>query len=144
MQLATLGLTPPQAGTLRAIAQAPGGSVRSIARLLGSDPTNTKRCVDELEGIGLVVGTGKGGGRSRSLWPSQSGELVIKRITELAFEQQARLVGTLSNAELLAFMESIAKLERLVGVEVWPGYGESGIRSISDQIGFISSETDWT
>ena len=65
-ELAGIGLTPPQAAVLRGVAGADGVSVRALARRLGGDPMNVKRCADELEQRSLLrSGTDAGDRRPR-------------------------------------------------------------------------------
>src|SRR4030088_313136 len=50
-----LGLTPPQAGVLRRLAQAPGQSQRGLADALGMHAPRLVALIDELEERGLVA-----------------------------------------------------------------------------------------
>src|SRR3954463_7427378 len=53
-RLRPLDLTPPQAGVLRRLAEAPGESQRALADALGMHAPRLVALIDELEGRGLV------------------------------------------------------------------------------------------
>ena len=53
-RLGPLGLTPAQAGLLRAVASDPGRSQRALAKQLGTLPSRLVVLVDELESAGLL------------------------------------------------------------------------------------------
>ena len=53
-QIATIDLTPPQAGILRAIASEPGRSQQALSAQLGLLPSRVVAYVDELEDRGYV------------------------------------------------------------------------------------------
>src|SRR5579875_1692870 len=70
--IADLGLSPPQAALLRAVAQQPGCGLRELARRVQTDAMNAKRLADHLERAG-AVGARAGDGAGRGAGP-QGGE----------------------------------------------------------------------
>jgi DNA-binding MarR family transcriptional regulator len=62
-RLATLKLTPPHAGILRRLSNAPGISQRELAMALGMHASRLVAILDEMESLGLVVREGHAGDR---------------------------------------------------------------------------------
>lgn len=73
-RLIPLGLTPPQAGILRAISADPGRSQNAVAEQLGLHPSRLVALIDDLERAGLVE-------RRRSV---QDRRLSVLHLTEQA------------------------------------------------------------
>lgn len=116
-QLAPLGLSPPQGAVLRGIAEVPGCSLRALARHLGADPMNIKRCVDDLEGRGLIQsGRRPGDRRPRALALTEAGSHITAKADRLARTHQSRLAGALTPAEEQGLGIGIARLESLLGL----------------------------
>lgn len=117
-QLKPLALTPPQAAVVRAVSLEPGCSVRALARRLGADPMNVKRCVDELEKRGLIqsasVTTDR---RPRALTVSASGQLLARDVGRLARLQQAELTATMTSAEMRHLTNGLERLEGRLGID---------------------------
>lgn len=110
--LAPLSLSPPQAAVLRGVAEGPGCSLRALARTLGADPMNVKRCIDELEGRGLIrSGEDVADRRRRTLTVTSAGESLASQVHTLATQQQVELHGILSAAQLEALEDAFAVLE---------------------------------
>lgn len=109
--LEPLDLTTAQAAVLRAVANQPGRSLRSVARTLATDPMNVKRCVDRLEERGLLGSRHHGGDRrSRALQLSESGQLLVARVDSLAQEQERQLeqwLGTPHHAQLTTALDRL-------------------------------------
>ncbi len=114
-QLEELGLTPPQAAVLRALAGRPGCSLRALARLLGTEPMRAKRCVDELERRDLVQSAHRGGDRRpRSLQLTGAGEALAQRVDVLVQRQEGHLDAALG-AERRGHLEAaLAALETVL------------------------------
>lgn len=111
--LAPLNLSPPQAAVLRGVVEVPGCSLRALARTLGADPMNVKRCVDELEVRGLLrSGADATDRRRRTLTATSAGELLAGQAQTLAHRQQAALDTTLSAAQRAGLLDALAVLER--------------------------------
>ncbi|MHB1488832.1 MAG: MarR family winged helix-turn-helix transcriptional regulator, partial [Acidimicrobiales bacterium] len=111
------GLSPPQGAVLRGIAEVPGCSRRALARHLGADPMNIKRCVDDLEGRGLIQsGRRPGDRRPRTLALTEAGTTTTAQVDRLARAQQDRLAGAVTPAEGRALGVGLARLESLLGL----------------------------
>ena len=94
--LAQLALAPPQAAVLRAVAEHPGCSLRALARVLGAEPMTAKRCVDDLEGRGLLTSAHRGEDRRpRALQLTAAGNSVAVDVGALVRHQDARLSAAL-------------------------------------------------
>ncbi len=109
-QLADLGVEPPEAATLRIVAAQPGSALRQLARILGSDPMSTKRCVDSLEARGLLASTGRGEGRSRALCVTPAGEALVAEIERRAVDREglvAAALGPAATAQLRAALDQL-------------------------------------
>lgn len=116
-QLADLDLTPPQAAVVRGVADAEGTSVRALARRLGGDPMNTKRCVDELERRGLVVSTSDPEDRRpRHLALTERGRDAAVEIDRRVASQNARLTRSFSPGDRARFEAGLAAIESEIGV----------------------------
>jgi len=115
--LADLGLSPPQAAILRGIDERPGTSIRAVARRLGSDPMNVKRCVDDLEGKGLVrSGQRPDDRRPRTLVLTDDGRALVKDVDRLVRNQQAWIDAALSLKERRGLEVSLDRLEAVLGL----------------------------
>ncbi len=120
-QLAALDLTAPQAAVLRGLGGRPGCSLRALARLLGADPMRVKRCVDELEGRGLLESAHRGGDRRpRGLELSAAGQTLAKRIDRLVRRQEERLDAVLGPEGRGGLEEALAALEADLGLPQVP------------------------
>lgn len=116
-ELAPLDLTPPQAAVLRGVAAAPGTSVRALARLLGGDPMNVKRCVDELERRGLVTSEADPGDRRpRLLSLTGPGGRAAAAVAKAVAAQEAWLTGSFVPGERAGLEATLTKLESEVGL----------------------------
>ena len=117
-ELATLGVTPPQASALRAINECPGISLRALARTLGSDPMSIKRCVDHLEREGIVRSTESlGDRRLRVLTLTAPGRALIRRIDTRVRQDEQRLRDEFSPAEYDLMLVVLDRLEENLGIE---------------------------
>lgn len=116
--LKPLELTPPQAAVVRGVAQEPGCSLRGLARRLGADPMNVKRCVDELEHRGLIRSASvTSDRRPRTLTLTAAGQAVVRRVARLVDSQQTALTGSMSPSEMKNLMVALERLELHLGVE---------------------------
>lgn len=117
-QLSGIGLSPPQAAVLRGVAEEPGCSLRSLARLLGADPMNVKRCVDELEQRGLIrSGSRPGDRRPRTLTLSENGITLARDLDALVVDQETWLNKALGPIQRVYLESSLSTLEALVGLD---------------------------
>ena len=116
-ELAELDLTPPQAAVLRGVASAEGTSVRALARQLGGDPMNIKRCVDELERRGMVASaTDPDDRRPRLLSLTDQGWHVAVQVDRRVDAQHASLTSEFTDAERARFDGTLSKLEAALGI----------------------------
>ena len=109
-QLADLGVEPPEAAALRVVAAQPGAALRQLARILGSDPMSTKRCVDALEARGLVASTRQGEGRPRALRVTAAGAVLVGEIERRAADREgsvAAVLGPAATAQLRAALDQL-------------------------------------
>ena len=116
-ELAVLDLTPPQAAVLRGVASAEGTSVRALARHLGGDPMNVKRCVDELERRGMVASTtDPDDRRPRLLSLTDEGWHAAVQVDRRVEAQDASLTGEFTSAERARLDGTLSKLEAALGI----------------------------
>lgn len=126
-QLAELGLSPPQAAVLRAVAERPDCSLRALARVLGAEPMRAKRCVDELEQRGLLESAHRGGDRrSRGLALTSAGEDLSRQAEARADAHERRLRALLGPQRRAGLEEAFTVLERGLGVLARPGTADPG------------------
>ena len=129
-QLKSLELSPPQAAILRGVAQNPGCSLRGLARTLGTDPTNLKRCLDGLEHQMFLrsehVASDR---RQRALFLTPPGEALARKAEKLAQAQQRWLVTSLTMEEFRIVEFGLERLEHQLGI----GSGGSTGATISDE-----------
>src|SRR6185295_16327605 len=91
-QMATVDLTPPHAGILRAIASSPGGSQQALSEQLGLLPSRVVAYVDELEDRGYVERRRNPDDRRlHALHLTASGKKLVSKIGELG-RQHERLM----------------------------------------------------
>ncbi len=123
-ELATLGLTPPQAAVLRGVAGTPGCSLRASARALSTDPMNTKRCTDELEGRNLLrSGRRLGDRRSRTLTLTEPGSTLASQVNLLVLRQEQRFDTALGPTRRQQIDGALRALERAMGLPDPPASG---------------------
>ncbi|MGC8498536.1 MAG: MarR family winged helix-turn-helix transcriptional regulator [Acidimicrobiales bacterium] len=110
-QLADLGVEPPEAAALRVVAAQPGAALRQLARILGSDPMSTKRCVDALEARGLVASTRQGEGRPRALRVTPAGTDLVGEIERRAAAREDSVASALGPAAVAQLRRALDQLE---------------------------------
>ena len=116
LELKPLGLSPPQAAIVRGVAGKPGCSLRGLARILGADPMNVKRCVDELEHLALIrSGHVATDSRPRTLFLTEAGEVMAHDIGRLVETQQDWLVSSMSLDEVRNLEIGLERLEAQLG-----------------------------
>jgi len=139
-ELSSIGLTPPQAAVLRGVADADGISIRALARLLGGDPMNVKRCVDEVEQRGLLVsGTAEGDRRPRVLTLTDQGRAVAGTVDRLVQAQDARLTEVVGASVRPQFERALGALETAHGIARAEGDGDDRSPSETPPSSSISS-----
>ncbi|MDO8107713.1 MarR family winged helix-turn-helix transcriptional regulator [Isoptericola sp. b441] len=114
-QLLELGLSAPQAATLRTVVEEPGSGVRELARRTGTDPMNAKRLVDHLERAGLVrSGPDPSHRQRRGVEPTPSGEAMALRIAQLSAAWRHRLSRRLGRDDLDHLLALLSRLETVL------------------------------
>lgn len=110
-EIADLGLSPPQAALLRAIARQPGCGLRELARWVHTDAMNAKRLADRLEQAGLMTSSPDPGHRQRrALRPTAEGAALAAELDRRAAVHQrrlTRLIGPAETAQLLALLDHL-------------------------------------
>jgi DNA-binding MarR family transcriptional regulator len=128
-RVAEVGLTPPQAGLLRAVARDPGRSQQQLATRLGLLPSRMVAFVDDLEERGrLRRERSRADRRQYALQLTEDGEALMGRLATVARAHDRDLLQSLSGPE----RELLADLLRRVAVDqgltagVHPGYRQLG------------------
>jgi DNA-binding MarR family transcriptional regulator len=130
-RLAPLGLTPPHAGLLRAVAAAPGRSQQALATELGVLPSTLVALVDELEGDGLLErGRNPTDRRNYALQLTPAGSRRLQDIGRSAQAHGDDLLAPLGREERVILARLLAQLAERHGLTpgVHPGYRTLGGR----------------
>lgn len=118
-ELSCLELSPPEAAALRGVNESPGCSLRALARTLGADPMNAKRCVDALERRGILRSGGHSGDRrSRTLTLSEEGRDLAHQVDDLVRKQEDWLEARIDPVDRESLEGALAKLETELGLLV--------------------------
>ena len=128
-QLAPLGLTPAQAGVLRAVAAAPGRSQQAVATELGVLPSRLVVLVDELEQDGLLVRRrNPGDRRHHALHLTADGEARLVEIGKAAQRNADTCLAALDAKEQAALGRLLDRLAVARGLTpgVHPGFRALG------------------
>ncbi len=127
--IASIDLTPPHAGILRAIAGEPGRSQQALSGELGLLPSRIVAYVDELENRGYVERRRNPDDRRlHALHLTASGKKVITKIGELARQHDRLLTAGLDAQQrdtLHQLLTTIAERQGLTP-HVHPGYRNLG------------------
>ena len=124
-RVATLGLTPPLAGLLRAIATTPGQSQQALARHLKTQPSRIVAFVDDLEGRGLIERRRNARDRRlHALHLTQAGQEALRQIRQVATSHDEELCAPLDDAERQQLRSLLQRLGSHHGLTpgVHPGY----------------------
>jgi DNA-binding MarR family transcriptional regulator len=130
-RLAPLGLTPPHAGLLRAVAAEPGRSQQALATELGVLPSTLVALVDELEAEGLLVrGRNPTDRRNYALHLTPAGEQRLQEIGRVAQGHGGDLLAPLSQEDRACLGRLLGRLAEHHGLAagVHPGYRTLGGR----------------
>jgi DNA-binding MarR family transcriptional regulator len=127
-RLIPLGLTPPQAGILRAIAADPGRTQNAVAKHLGLHASRLVAYIDDLERAGLVE-------RRRSVLDRRHSALhltdqapsMMARLGQVAAEHEVDLCSALNLGERKQLAELLRRVADQQGLTpaVHPGFGRS-------------------
>jgi DNA-binding MarR family transcriptional regulator len=127
--IATLGLTPPHAGILRAIASEPGPSQQSLSVQLGLLPSRVVAYVDELEDHGYVERRRNPSDRRlHALFLTPAGKKLMRKLSELARRHEQRMTASLGAAQRNTLRELLTTVAQDQGLmpHVHPGYRTLG------------------
>jgi DNA-binding MarR family transcriptional regulator len=127
-RIATLDLTPPQAGLLRLLAVRPGRSQRELADALGVPPSRFVPFADAMEQRGIIERRRNPDDRRlHALYLTDEGELLLGRLRKAAMEHEQAMRDGLDPEEgrrLQQLLERVADAQGLQSL-VHPGYRAS-------------------
>ncbi len=124
-QVATIDLTPPRAGILRAIAADPGRSQQALSTQLGMLPSRVVVYVDELEERGYVERRRNPDDRRlHALYLTAAGKRLMRKLSQLARQHELVLTAALDPEQcgaLRGLLTAVAQQQGLAP-HVHPGY----------------------
>jgi DNA-binding MarR family transcriptional regulator len=124
-RIASLDLTPAQAGLLRLIAREPGQSQQAIAGQLGTPASRLVLLVDELEGRGLIERRRDPGDRRHyALYLTPEGGQFMKELGRVGAAHEDDICAPLDPAERRELNRLLRRLADQQGLTpgVHPGY----------------------
>lgn len=124
-QMATIELTPLQAGILRAIAALPGCSQHALSAHVGVLPGRLVAYVDDLEERGYVERRRNPGDRRlHALYLTEAGKKLLRKLFGLMREQERRLTAGLDPQECGTLRNLLTAVAREWGLtpHARPGY----------------------
>jgi DNA-binding MarR family transcriptional regulator len=124
-RIAPLGLNPPQAGILRAIATGPGRSQQALSQQLNLLPSRVVAFVDDLENRGYVERRRNPDDRRlHALYLTASGKKLMQKLSELARAHEREVTAALSDRQHAELRELLAQMASQAGLapQVHPGY----------------------
>jgi DNA-binding MarR family transcriptional regulator len=127
--IASIDLTPPHAGILRAIAAEPGRSQQALSGQLGLLPSRVVAYVDELEDRGYVERRRNPDDRRlHALHLTASGKKIITKIGELGRQHDRLLTAGLDSQQRDTLHRLLATIAEQQGLtpNVHPGYRTLG------------------
>ena len=127
--IASIDLTPPHAGILRAIAAEPGRSQQALSGQLGLLPSRVVAYVDELEDRGYVERRRNPNDRRlHALHLTASGKKVITKIGELGRQHDRLLTAGLDSQQRDTLHQLLATIAEQQGLtpHVHPGFRTLG------------------
>ena len=127
--IASVDLTPPHAGILRAIASDPGRSQQALSGQLGLLPSRVVAYVDELEDRGYVERRRNPDDRRlHALYLTASGKKLVSKIGELGRQHERLMTAGLDTDQrdtLRRLLSAVAERQGLTP-HVHPGYRTLG------------------
>ena len=127
--IASVDLTPPHAGILRAIASEPGRSQQALSGQLGLLPSRVVAYVDELEDRGYVERRRNPDDRRlHALYLTASGKKLVSKIGELGRQHERLMTAGLDTDQrdtLRRLLSAVAERQDLTP-HVHPGYRTLG------------------
>jgi DNA-binding MarR family transcriptional regulator len=127
--IASVDLTPPHAGILRAIASEPGRSQQALSGQLGLLPSRVVAYVDELEHRGYVERRRNPDDRRlHALYLTASGKKLLSKIGDLGRQHDRLLTAGLNAEQRQTLRELLAAVAERQGLtpHVHPGYRTLG------------------
>lgn len=127
--IASIDLTPPHTGILRAIAAEPGRSQQALSGQLGLLPSRVVAYVDELEGRGYVERRRNPDDRRlHALYLTATGKKLMNKIGELARQHDRVMTAGLDAEQRETLRELLATVAERQGMtpHVHPGYRTLG------------------
>jgi DNA-binding MarR family transcriptional regulator len=124
-RLATLRLTPPDAGILRMLGATAGVSQQELSVRLGLHPSRLVAILDELESRGLIERRQNADDRRQyALHLTEQGRGILSEIGRIGREHQDSLCVSLSGDEREALGEMLSRIAEEQGLTpgVHPGY----------------------
>jgi DNA-binding MarR family transcriptional regulator len=124
-RVATVELSPPHAGILRAIAGEPGRSQQALSAQLGMLPSRVVVYVDELEERGYVERRRNPDDRRlHALYLTAAGKRLMRKLSELAREHELLLTAALDPEQYSTLRGLLATVAQQQGLtpHVHPGY----------------------
>lgn len=128
-QMATIDLTPPHAGILRAVAGEPGRSQQALSGQLDLLPSRVVAYVDDLEERGYVERRRNPDDRRlHALYLTASGKRLMQKIATLARQHEHRMTEGLNAEQRETLHELLATVARQRGLapHIHPGYRALG------------------
>jgi DNA-binding MarR family transcriptional regulator len=123
--IASVDLTPPHAGILRAIASEPGRSQQALSGQLGLLPSRVVAYVDELEDRGYVERRRNPDDRRlHALYLTASGKKIMSKVGELGRQHERLMTAGLDTDQrdtLRRLLSTVAERQGLTP-HVHPGY----------------------
>jgi len=127
--IASIDLTPPHSGILRAIALEPGRSQQALSGQLGLLPSRVVAYVDELEDRGYVERRRNPDDRRlHALYLTASGKKIMTKIGELSRQHETLMTAGLDSTQrgTLRQLLSIVAEEQGLTPHVHPGFRALG------------------
>ena len=128
-RIATLGLTPPQAGILRAIAAAPGRSQQALSSQLQLLPSRVVAYVDDLEDRGYIERRPNPDDRRQyALYLTAAGKDLMRKLSQLVRQHERALTSNLDESQRAQLHELLAAIAKEQGLTpgVHPGFRRIG------------------
>ena len=127
--IASIDLTPPHTGILRAIAAEPGRSQQALSGQLGLLPSRVVAYVDELEDRGYVERRRNPGDRRlHALYLTATGKKLMSKIGDLGRQHERVITAGLNAEQRETLRELLATVAERQGLtpHVHPGYRNLG------------------
>ncbi|HEY7054554.1 MAG TPA: MarR family winged helix-turn-helix transcriptional regulator [Mycobacterium sp.] len=124
-RIASVGLTPPQAGILRAVAANPGRSQQALSSRLRLLPSRVVAFVDDLEQRGLVERRPNPDDRRQyALYLTANGKELMRKLSRLARQHERAVTSGLDDSQRAQLNHLLATLAQHQGLApgVHPGF----------------------